>query len=45
MKVLADNKELIPEFYFGDGQFLMNFNQVELGSNHLEEPVNHVTLP
>jgi len=22
LKVLADNKELIPEFFFGDGQFL-----------------------
>lgn len=45
MKVLADNKELIPEFYFGDGSFMTNLNQVELGLNHLEEPVNHVTLP
>jgi factor associated with neutral sphingomyelinase activation len=45
MKVLADNKELIPEFYFGDGSFLVNLNQVELGLNHLEERVNDVTVP
>ena len=45
MKVLADNKELIPEFYFGDGSFLRNCNYVELGQNHLEEKVNNVTLP
>jgi len=45
MKVLADNKELIPEFYFGDGSFLVNLNHVELGLNHLEERVNDVTLP
>jgi len=45
LKVLADNKELIPEFYFGDGSFLKNINQVELGLNHLEEKVGDVTLP
>jgi factor associated with neutral sphingomyelinase activation len=45
MKVLADNKELIPEFYFGDGLFLKNINMVELGLNHLEEKVHDVTLP
>lgn len=26
LKVLADNKELIPEFYLGDGSFLKNLN-------------------
>ncbi len=45
MKVLADNKELIPEFYLGDGLFLSNSNYVELGLNHLEEKVNDVSLP
>ena len=45
MKVLADNKELIPEFYFGDGSFLVNLNQVQLGLNHLEKPVSDVNLP
>lgn len=42
MKVLADNKELIPEFYLSDGLFLTNINRVELGLNHLEEKVNDV---
>ena len=45
MKVLADNKELIPEFYFGNGSFLVNLNQVQLGLNHLEKPVSDVNLP
>lgn len=45
LKVLADNKELIPEFFFGEGHFLKNMNQSELGLNHLEEKVNDVTLP
>lgn len=45
LKILADNKELIPEFYFGDGTFLQNLNQAELGLNHLEELVGDVTLP
>ena len=45
MKVLADNKELIPEFYFGDGYFLVNLNQVQLGLNHHEKPVSDVSLP
>lgn len=26
LKVLSDNKELIPEFYYGTGSFLQNFN-------------------
>ena len=45
LRVLADNKEIIPEFYFGDGSWLKNLNQVELGLNHLEERVNDATLP
>ncbi len=45
MKVLADNKEMIPEFYFGDGNFLKNLNNVELGLNHLDEKVGDVSLP
>lgn len=43
--MLADNKELIPEFYFGDGSFLNNLQSLELGLNHLEQPVDHVSLP
>eukprot|EP00347_Sterkiella_histriomuscorum_P014669 403360000 len=45
LKILADNKELIPEFYFGDGSFLLNNQQLELGLNHLEEKVDQATLP
>jgi factor associated with neutral sphingomyelinase activation len=45
LKVLADNKELIPEFYFGDGLFLQNHSKLELGLNHIEEKVSDVTLP
>ena len=45
LKVLADNKELIPEFYLGDGSFLKNLNSLDLGLNHLEEKVTDVTLP
>ncbi len=26
--VLSDNKEIIPEFYFGSGQFLLNLNNI-----------------
>lgn len=45
LQVLADNKEVIPEFYFGDGSFLRNLNSLELGLNHLEEHVTHTNLP
>lgn len=45
MNVLADNKELTPEFYFGDGSFLVNKTNLELGLNHLQQKVNDVTLP
>ena len=45
MKVLADNKELIPEFYLGDGMFMRNCNRVELGKDHREETVGDVGLP
>lgn len=31
MNVLSDNKELIPEFFFGDGSFLLNKYNTELG--------------
>jgi len=45
LNVLSDNKELIPEFFFGDGSFLKNIHSVELGLNHKEEKVDDVTLP
>jgi hypothetical protein len=35
LQLLPDNKEVIPEFYFGDGSFMKNDNEVELGLNHL----------
>ncbi len=45
LKVLADNKELIPEFFYGDGGFMRNVNGAELGRNHLDLKVEDVTLP
>ena len=44
-KVLADNKELIPEFYFGDGSFLLNRSNADLSTNHVGEKVGNVGLP
>ena len=35
MKHLSDNKELTPEFYIGDGSFLINSQDADLGDNHL----------
>jgi hypothetical protein len=35
MKVLSDNKELIPEFFF-DPSFLINYENSDLGLNHLD---------
>lgn len=37
-KVLADNKELIPEFFY-DPSFLVNNQEADLGLNHLEQSV------
>ena len=45
MRVLADNKELIPEFYLGDGMWMRNVNNVELGLDHREQKVGDVVLP
>lgn len=45
LTLLPDNKELTPEFYFGDGSFLVNKSKADLGVNHLGEKVNDVTLP
>ncbi len=45
LSVLADNKELIPEFYFGDGSFLLNLHALDLGLDHLDAKVHHATLP
>ena len=38
MKVLSDNKELIPEFFF-DPSFLVNHFDADLGLNHLDQSV------
>ena len=45
MKHLSDNKELIPEFYVGDGSFLVNNLDADLGDNHLGQRGSDVTLP
>ena len=45
MKILSDNKELIPEFYIGDGSFLINSFNTDLGDNHLGQKGADVSLP
>ena len=45
MKHLSDNKELIPEFYLGDGSFLINSYDADLGDNHLGQKGGDVSLP
>jgi len=45
LNILSDNKELIPEFYFGDGSFMKNKTKLELGLNHLQQKVGDVSLP
>ena len=45
MKHLSDDKELIPEFYFGDGSFLINSFDADLGDDHLGQKGGDVSLP
>lgn len=47
LKVLTDNKELIPEFYVESciSSVLLNEDECELGTDHLGERVNDVELP
>ena len=45
MDILSDNKELIPEFYLGDGSFLLNSSGADLGTNHMGDQVADVSLP
>lgn len=45
LQLLPDNKEVTPEFYFGDGSFLRNTHNLDLGFNHREERVHDVALP
>jgi hypothetical protein len=41
----ADLKELIPEFFCGNGEFLMNMDDLDLGHRHTGERLNDVELP
>lgn len=41
----ADLKELIPEFYCGSGEFLVNYNNLDLGHRHTGERLYDVVLP
>ena len=43
--MLSDLKELTPEFYSGNGSFLKNNHNWDLGYNHLNEKVEDVGLP
>ena len=45
INTFADLKELIPEFYTGNGDFMINRHGCELGLNHLSEKVEDVILP
>jgi factor associated with neutral sphingomyelinase activation len=40
-----DVKELIPEFYNSDGEFLLNIHNIQLGKNKSNNTINDVTLP
>jgi hypothetical protein len=35
---------LIPEFYIGDGSFLMNIFDADLGTNHMGSKIQDVEL-
>lgn len=45
MNLDADFKELIPEFYFSDGDFLINNERLELGITNEGEIIDDVLLP
>ena len=42
---LTDVKELIPQFYNGDGSFLLNTNNLNFGIRSDKKEVHHVELP
>ncbi|ETO29066.1 hypothetical protein RFI_08063 [Reticulomyxa filosa] len=42
---LTDVKELIPQFYHGDGSFLKNYRKLDLGIRTDKKEVNDVELP
>jgi hypothetical protein len=45
MNLDSDFKELIPEFYFSDGDFLVNNEKLELGVTVEGENIDDVLLP
>lgn len=45
MNLDADFKELIPEFYFSDGDFLVNNEKLELGVTVEGENIDDVQIP
>ena len=45
LNVLSDNKELIPEFYVGNGEFLKNLSGLDLGKDPHGDDVSDVVLP
>lgn len=45
MNLDADFKELIPEFYYADGDFLVNNEKLELGISPEGEYIDDVVLP
>lgn len=45
IEILADLKELIPEFFVGNGEFLVNNDDLDLGHRHTGERLNDVELP
>jgi Beige/BEACH domain len=45
MNLDADFKELIPEFYYSDGDFLVNNEKLELGISPEGDFIDDVILP
>lgn len=45
MNLDADFKELIPEFYYADGDFLVNNQKLELGISPEGDYIDDVVLP
>jgi len=42
---MSDFKELIPEFYASNGEFLCNVHRINFGARQDRQPVNDVELP
>jgi len=45
LNVVGDVKELIPEFFFGSGDFLTNTWGVQLGKDNMNKSVGDVSIP